>query len=142
MENFTIPSTRKVEGSFENEPCEVTMEDFDRLAYLALSLNLTNEDMDISIETSYYKALKRFFKENNNQSLNDLKEVFNNIKDDMITSMVFTQNIRLMIFRSNIKDAESYESYMREYDDFQKSLRGNKFQKQNPDINTFMSRLR
>lgn len=140
MEEIMITSSKIKEDGFDKEICKISMKDFDRLTNFALSLEINEEDNDFSLSTTYYNALARFFRENNVE-LSDLREIYNNIKDDMIVRMLFIENIELAFLRTNISDdKESYDRYTAKLEEFKKSIAGNEFQKQDHEFDSYMGK--
>lgn len=143
MEDILITSSKKRENSFDNELCKISMNDLNRLAYFTLSLKPTEEDSDVSLATSYCNTLERYFRENSeDDNLNDLRDIYKNIKDDMIVKMLFVQNIELMILRSNINNTESYNEYVEALEEFAKSINGNEFQKKANDFDDSFQKVK
>ena len=140
MDEVTITSSRIKENGIDKELCKISLEDFNRLTNFALSLEPTEEDNDISMSTTYCNALERFFREKSTE-LSDLREIYNNIKDDMIVRMLFIENIELALLRTNISDdKESYDRYIAKLEEFKKSIAGNEFQKQDHEFDSYMGK--
>lgn len=143
MNNITITSSRISSNGFDKETCKISLDDLNRLTHLALSLKYTEEDKDISLSGTYFNALERFFRENNeNDSIKELKEIYNNIKDDMIVKSLCIQNIELMIIKSNIENGESYYNYLDALEEFVKSVRSNEYQKMESEFDEFMPKIK
>ena len=140
MNEVTITSSRIKENGIDKELCKISLEDFNRLTNFALSLEPTEEDNDISMSTTYCNALERFFREKSTE-LSDLREIYNNIKDDMIVRMLFIENIELAFLITNISDdKESYDRYIAKLEEFKKSIAGNEFQKRDHEFDSYMGK--
>ena len=139
MDEVMITSSRIKENGIDKKLCKISLEDFNRLTNFALSLETNEEDNDISLSTTYCNALERFFRENSTE-LSDLREIYNNIKDDMIVRMLLIENIELLFLKNNISDKESQDRYDAKLEEFKKSIAGNEFQKQDHEFDSYMGK--